>query len=94
MSNQTFVLLLAGGAALLALWVDRRFPSLAPDALQRLFVHAAVALVLLQLIPDSGGSVAFAFVVVFAAALPAFVYCFLVAVWFVRLWQQLAGAVR
>ena len=94
MSNQMFVIALAGGAALLALWIDRRFPSLAPDGLQRLLVHTAVALGLLQLVPDSGGSVAFAFVVVFAAALPVFVYCFLIAVWLVRLWQGLASALR
>jgi hypothetical protein len=93
-SNHTFVLALTGGAAVLALWVDRRFPALVPDGLRPLFAHAVVALVLLELIPDSHGSVAFAFVVVFAAALPVFVYCFLVGVWLVRLWQELAGALR
>lgn len=87
-----FVLALVGGAAVLALWVDTRFPSLAPEGLQWLLVHAGVALALMQLIPDSQGSIAFAYVVVFASALPVFVYCFLVGVWLVRLWQGLAGS--
>lgn len=94
MSNGTFVIALACGAALLAVWLDSRFPALAPAGLHRLIVHAAVALVLMQLVPGTGGSVAFAFVVVFAVALPVFVYGFLVTVWFVRLWHSVAGVPR
>ena len=35
MSNGTFVLVLAAGAALLAMWTHVRFPSLAPERIGR-----------------------------------------------------------
>jgi hypothetical protein len=94
MSNGTFTMVLACGAALLALWLDARFPALAPHGLNRLFAHTAVALLLMQIVPGAGGSIAFAFAVVFAVALPVFVYGFLVAIWGVRLLQGVAGAPR
>jgi hypothetical protein len=86
MSNGMFAVALAIGAALLAVWIDARFADSAPRTLQRVFAHALAALVLMQLIPGSGNSVLFGFVVVFGAALPAFVYAFLVAIWIMRLW--------
>ena len=94
MSTATFVPLLATCAAALALWIHLRWPSLAPESPLRTFVHAAIALGLLQLVPDSGESVALAFVVVFGAALPAFVYCFLAAIWLVRMMQGAAWLPR
>ena len=43
MSNGTFVLALAVGAGLLAIWTHTRFPSLAPERLGRTILHAATA---------------------------------------------------
>ena len=94
MSNATFVPMLVVGAAALALWIHVRFPFLAPNSALRAFVHAGIALGLLELVPDSGGSTAFAFVVVFGGALPGFVYCFLAGIWLVRVMQSLAGVPR
>lgn len=94
MSNEAFVAILVSGAAVLALWTHVRFPSLAPDGLPRALVHAVISIALLQLVPDSGESVVSAFVVVFGFALPAFVYCFLAAIWLLRVWQTAVGAAR
>lgn len=94
MTNEVFALALACGAAALALWVHVRAPKLEPGSLRVLALHAVVAFVLMQLIPASGGSVAFAYVVVFAVALPLLVYAFLVAIWFLRLLQNVATSMR
>src|SRR5687767_1927106 len=56
MSNSTFVLVLAAGAALLALWVHTRFPSLAPERLGRTIVHAATAFGLVKMTSMFGES--------------------------------------
>jgi hypothetical protein len=94
MSGGTFAIALACGAALLALWLNARKPSLAPEGLPRLLVHGGIVLVLTHLIPSSGNSVAFAYVVVFAVALPVLVYAFLVAIWLIRFWQGATAAYR
>ena len=80
MSNGTFVLALAVGAALLAAWTHARFPSLAPERLGRTIAHLVVASVLLQVTPGLGGSVG-VFAAVFLLVLPALVYAMLSAIW-------------
>jgi hypothetical protein len=87
MSNGTFALALVVGAAFIALWLDVRAPRLAPKTLQRIALHAVLAWVLIELLPAGGSSVLHTWVVVFAAALPALVYSFLVAIWMIRLCQ-------
>lgn len=94
MSNTVFAAILTCAAAVLALWVDTRFPTLAPKGLQRVIVHAAVAFALLHLIPSSGDSILFGFVVLFAVALPLLLYAFLVGVWAIRLLQGAATSLR
>jgi hypothetical protein len=94
MSGGTFGMVLACGAALIALWLHVRLPNLAPEGLPRHLLHAGIALALMQLIPSSGDLVWFAFVVVFAVALPVLVYAFLVAIWVIRLGQDAAAAYR
>ena len=42
MSNDMFVLALAVGAALLALWIHARFPALAPERMPRTLLHAGL----------------------------------------------------
>jgi hypothetical protein len=87
MSNGTFVLVLTVGAALLAVWFDLRLPKLAPVTLKRVLLHVALALVGLQLIPGIAASVTM-YLALFAIVLPALVYTFLTALWFIRIAQS------
>ena len=84
MSNQVFVLALVTGAALLSLWLELRLPGLAPASLRAIVVHGALAFVGLRLVPGGEGGWGGAYVTIFAIALPALVYVFLVAIWFMR----------
>ena len=90
MSNGTFALVLTAGAALLALWIDTRLPRLAPPTMRRVFLHVGAALLTLQLIPGATSAVMI-YVALFAVALPALVYSFLTAIWFIRLAQSALG---
>ena len=94
MSSGVFAIVLACSAAVLALWVNARRPCLAPDGMPKLLLHAGISLALTQLIPSSGSSVPFAFVIVFAAVLPVLVYSFLVAIWVIRFGQGASAAFR
>ena len=93
MSNSTFLLVLTAGAALLAMWVHARFPSLAPERFGRAVLHAATAFVLLKLTAGLGGSVT-AFVTVIVFVLPALVYALLCALWVLRVAQTALGLSR
>ncbi|HWN20977.1 MAG TPA: hypothetical protein VNP93_03315 [Gaiellaceae bacterium] len=90
MSNGTFALVLTAGAALLALWVDARLPKLAPASMRRVFLHVGTAMLALHLIPGVT-STTMLYVVLFGVALPALVYSFLTAIWFIRLAQSALG---
>ncbi len=90
MSNGTFALVLTAGAALLALWIDTRLPKLAPASMLRVFLHVGAAMLTLHLIPGAH-STAMIYVAVFGVALPALVYSFLTAIWFIRLAQSALG---
>jgi hypothetical protein len=79
-----FLLALVLGAALIALWIDVRRPSLAPDSLSRRVVAAAVAIVALRALPVLHGSLLAVYATVFALLLPALVSSFLTAVWVMR----------
>jgi hypothetical protein len=94
LSNGNFVLVLTVGAALLALWIDVRLPKLAPASLKRVILHVAVALVGLHLIPGIAATVTL-YLALFAVVLPALVYTFLTALWFIRIAQRtLASGLR
>jgi len=91
MSNLAFAIALVLGAALLALWLDARFPR--PGlTLQRIVGHMIAAVALVHLIPAAAGSPAAAFAAVFGIALPALTYLCLTAVWFVRVTQRALGS--
>ena len=94
MTNEVFAVALLAGAGLLAVWLDARGAVVAPQNLQRLVVHAIVALALLQLIPSGDYSAWFAAVALFGAALPALVYALLVVLWTVKLVRSATGALR
>jgi hypothetical protein len=93
MSNGTFVLVLAAGAALLALWVHMRFPSLAPDRLGRTIVHAVTAFALLKMTSIFGES-STVFTAVFVFVLPALVYALLCTIWVLQQAQSALGLSR
>ena len=91
MSNAMFAVSLVIGAALLALWVDIRFP-LRDLTVQRIVGHAIGALALLYVLPGNAGSTGVGLAVVFGLVLPALVYMCLTAVWFVRFTQSSLGS--
>jgi hypothetical protein len=86
----------AAGAGLLALWIDARFPRLAPG-FRVVVIHVGVAIVIAQLIVPVLGNLgplegrAGVMLMLFAIALPALIYCFLTSVWVIKAAQ---GAMR
>jgi hypothetical protein len=91
-SNGAFAVSLIIGAALLALWVDTRFPR-QELTVYRIAAHAIAAFALLYVIPGNiASTVVGGFVLVFALMLPALVYMFLTVVWFLRLLQSSLGS--
>jgi hypothetical protein len=94
MSSGTFVLALAIGAGLLAIWTHARFPGLAPERLGRTMLHTAASVLLLHLLPaviDSGLSIQIALL---GIVLPALTYAMLAAIWMLRLAQTTLGLQR
>jgi len=75
---------------LLALWIDARFPKLAPTSMRRVFLHVGAAMLTLHLIPGAS-SHTMIYLALFGVALPALAYSFLTAVWFIRLAQTALG---
>jgi len=73
-----------GGAGALALWIDARRPSLAPESLTQRVVAAACALLALQLIPVYHGSVLAVYATLFGLLLPVLVSSLLAAVWLLK----------
>lgn len=94
MSNGTFVLVLAVGAALLAAWTHARFPSLAPARLGRTVLHTAGAVLVLNLLPFALDSALDVRVSILGVVLPALVYTMLAAIWMLRLAQTTLGLQR
>ncbi len=90
MSNGTFALVLTAGAALLALWIDARLPKLAPATMRWVLLHVGAAVLTLQVIPGAGSNTMI-YVVLFGVVLPALVYSFLAAIWFIKLAQTALG---
>jgi hypothetical protein len=93
MSNGTFLLVFTTGAALLAMWLHVRLPSLAPDRFGRAIVHAAAAFVLLRAAAGLGGSLT-ALAAVLFLVLPALVYALLCTIWVLRHAQAALGHSR
>jgi ABC-type uncharacterized transport system permease subunit len=93
MSNGTFVLVLATGAALLAMWTHVRFPSLAPERIGRTVMHSAGAFVLLKFAASVEGG-ASVLVPLFLLVLPALVYALLCVIWVIQHAQTALGLSR
>jgi mannose/fructose/N-acetylgalactosamine-specific phosphotransferase system component IID len=84
MSNGTFVVALAVGAALLAMWVQARFPSLAPVALGGTMLHAVVAFALLTWATHGSDSSVVTLAAIFLGLLPALVYALVCTLWVLK----------
>jgi hypothetical protein len=94
MSKEVFVLALAIGAGLLAMWIYVRFPRLAPAQLGPTMIHTGAAFALLLLTPGLGGSVAARFSLLFMFVLPVLVYALLCTLWLVKHAQTALGVSR
>jgi hypothetical protein len=91
-SPSVFALVLAVGAAALALWIIVRFANFGPSKILSAVIQAVIACVLLELILPTGfdvidgsGLPAGPYLQVFGVALPLLVYAFLTGGWTMRL---------
>ena len=99
MTVTQFLVTLALGAGAIALWINYRFPKLAPEGLVTAAVHVIVAMIVCSavvpqvggLIPDGISPVMRAAVVTFLIGLPALVYALLASIWVILMAQ---GAMR
>jgi hypothetical protein len=83
------------GAGAIALWIDVRFPRLAPEDLAKALLHVAVSIA----VGYATGPAVEAFSAssdprivllgVFAVGFPAIVYCLLAAIWVIKLLQRM-----
>ncbi len=95
MSVGMFLVVFAVVAGVLALWVDYRFPSLAPETLGRAFIHVGVSLLCTHLLVRFGLGVVLAdasamtrFAAVFVVALPVLAYAFLSGFWILKVMHR------
>jgi hypothetical protein len=72
------------GAGLLALWIDVRFPGLAPESFFRRMLLAGCAALAFEAAPVLRGSALSVYAGVFAIILPLLVTVFLAALWLLR----------
>jgi hypothetical protein len=95
MSSGTFAIALGVGSALLAFWVQFRFPKLAPESLGWAIAHIVVAGALAQVTIGVFSSVALqpigAMGLTFGLALPTLVYAFVAGMWMIRVAQGVTG---
>jgi hypothetical protein len=96
-----FVVALALGAAVLALWAVVRFPRLGPETLSGALVQVAVALLSGLVLVPIGMRSALAWdptigplAAVFVFALPGLLYVFLASLWAMRVLQQMMRRAR
>jgi hypothetical protein len=85
------VMLIGVGAAAIALWIDVRFPEIAPRAWVGIAIHAVIAIGAGHILVPAGMNVlvetesaVLILVAVFGIAFPALMYAFLVAVWTIK----------
>jgi hypothetical protein len=93
MSIPLFLVFMGIGAASVAIWLDLRFPSLAPTDMRGTFLHMVASMMATQTIVPAvfaatGDSMLGALGAVFGAGFPALVYLFLVGFWMIKLAQR------
>jgi hypothetical protein len=96
-----FTGLIGLGAGAIALWIDVRFPRLAPQEMTKAILHAAGSLALgygtspaLQMLVGYDDP-RLTLLAVFGLAFPSIVYCLLSGIWVIKLTQRsLSGHLR
>jgi uncharacterized membrane protein len=95
MSSGSFAIALGIGAALLAFWVQYRFPKLAPQDLKWATFHLIATMVLAQFTSTVFRSVELQplgmMALLFGLALPTLVYAFVAGMWIIRIAQGAMG---
>ena len=99
MTVTQFLVALALGAGAIALWINNRFPGIAPARMVVAFVHVGIAMVIgMALVPAidafveaSVSPLTRAIVITFVVGLPAPVYALLTSIWVILIAQ---GAMR
>jgi hypothetical protein len=94
-STEQFVVVVAVGAALLAIWLDVRLETHTPRSVSWTFIHTAGAIFglsvmphLIALIVAGSDSPVRKLIAVMAVLLPALIYCSLAAIWLLKLVQR------
>jgi uncharacterized membrane protein len=89
------------GAGAIALWIEVRFPHLAPQEMAKAVLHAAASLAVgYATSPAIQALVAYedhrlTLLAIFGLAFPSIVYCLLAGIWVIRLAQRsLSGHLR
>jgi hypothetical protein len=89
------------GAGAIALWIDVRFPRLAPEDIAKVMLHVAASVAVgYAMSPAFQALVAYedprlALLAIFALGFPSIVYCLLAGVWMIKLAQRsLSGHLR
>ena len=101
MSLVIFGICLLAGAAAIATWINVRFPQVSPRGLRTILIHAAVVMIIGQVLrfgfvpPVSDSPAVRLMAGIFLFALPILVYSFLIAIWLVRIAQNaISGMLR
>jgi hypothetical protein len=89
LSPTVFAVCFLVGAVVIALWIDVRFPQLAPSSFGGTLLHVGGTIVGAQLLTPLGthllgGSFFLTLVSTFVVGFPALVYTLLVAIWIIR----------
>ena len=94
-STEMLLVFVVGGASLIGLWVDVRFPGALPRRKELLLLHIVLALcalraapVLMAMIPGSDHNPGPATVALLGVFMPALAYAVLSAVWLMRAAQR------
>jgi hypothetical protein len=96
MTVTQFLVALALGAGAIALWINNRFPGLAPGRMVVAFIHVGIAMVIgMALVPAidafveaSVSPLMRAIVITFLVGLPALIYALLTSIWIIFIAQS------
>jgi hypothetical protein len=93
--------LIGVGAGAIALWIDLRFPRLAPDDMGKVLLHVAASIALgYATSPALQALLAYedprlTLLAIFGLGFPSIVYCLLAGLWMIKLAQRnLSGYLR
>jgi hypothetical protein len=90
LTTSAFAVCFLIGSAVVALWLDLRFPRLAPATVKATLIHVGVTIVTAQVVFPLAfnalqGSRTLTLVALFGVAFPILTYSLLVAVWVLKL---------